>query len=369
MILESPRDGLLNACQLVSVAAATRTTKDVYADIKAVADHYKLTLLATNLEVGIRYELRGVEVREPGPAILPAAKLISILRESTDDAILIDADDRRCKVNTASSEYEMPSVDPGIFSDVAEFNDANHLELAAGDLIRMIRRTIFAPAKEPGKYPTIVGILWDLEGDAARLVATDGKRLALASGPVKTHGKAEAKAHSHVVPPRAMQLLERILGEGDADQPVRVSLRANDALFATDKATVYTRLVEGRFPAYRDLIPKKVTAKVPLPVEPFLAAIRQAAIMTDVASKRVTFRFGPGKLTLEAQGMENPGRSKVAMGLSYDGPEISIAFDPLYLTDMLKVLDPAEPLTLDLVDGQKAALFGPATSIRTSWCR
>lgn len=360
MIVTCPRDGLLSACQIVGVAVPARTTMPVYQNLKAIAEPDRLTLMATDLEVGIRYELRGLVVEEPGEAILPVARLTSILRETPDSEVRLDADDRRSRVNTSVSEYEMPGEDPAAFADIADFVPGERYhELAAGDLQRMIRRTVFAAAKEEGKY-AMRGVLWDMEEKRARLVATDGKRLAVSSGPCVAqgeHGGGEKKGHSHLVPPKAMSLLERILADGDAGQPVQVSLRSNDALFRTERAVIYSRLVEGRFPPYRDVIPKKANAKVPLVVNDFLSAVRQAAIMTDDESKRITFHFAPGKLSLEAQGATT-GKSKVSMKLDeYAGPAIDISFDPAYLTEMLRVLDGGEVVQLDLVDGQKSAVF------------
>jgi DNA polymerase-3 subunit beta len=357
MIVTCSRDGLLNACQIAGVAIPARSTMPVYQNVKAVAAKDQLTVMATDLEVGIRYEVRGIVVEEPGEAILPVGRLTSILRESMDSEVRIDSDERRTKVNTTISEYEMPGEDPASFADIADFGSGErYAELAAGDLQRMIRRTIFAAARDEGKY-AMRGVLWDLEEKKAKLVATDGKRLAVASGACASHGEPDKKGHSHLVPPKAMSLLERILAEGDASQPVQVSLRANDALFKTERAVIYSRLVEGRFPPYRDVIPKKANARIPLVVNDFLSAVRQAAIMTDDESKRIAFHFAPGKLKLEAQGATT-GRSKVEMKLEeYSGPAIDISFDPAYLQDMLRVMDGGDTLQLDLVDGQKSAVF------------
>jgi DNA polymerase-3 subunit beta len=119
---------------------------------------------------------------------------------------------------------------------------------------------------------------------------------------------------------------------------------------------VCSRLVEGRYPPYKEVFPKKPTVKVPLSVGPFLAAVRQAAIMTDEESKRVIFTFSRKKLTLQAQGAAT-GRSKVEMPLEYDGKDIKINFDPRYVTDMLRVLDADAPLTVEVIDGNSVALF------------
>jgi DNA polymerase III subunit beta len=355
MLIQCKRDGLLSACQLVQVAAASRTTKPILSNVKAIAEEDRLTLIATDLEIGIRYELRGVDVEQGGEAIMNVGRLVSILRESQDGNLSIDADERRCKVHTSSSEYEMASEDPADFPDLPIFADSKFVEVTAEVLASMIRRTVFAAAKQDTKF-AITGILWEVEDNKLRLVATDTKRLALTVGDVTVHGDLETKGQSHLVPTKAMALLDRTLAEGDKQQTIRVSLRANEALFQTEKSTIYTRLVEGRYPPYRDIIPKKAIAKIPLIVEPFMAAVRQAAIMTDDETKKVAFSFAPGKLTLQAQGSKT-GRSKVETRIEHQGGTIDINFDPQFLVEMLRVLDPAEVLMLDLVDGNKPALF------------
>src|SRR5262249_32781519 len=160
-------------------------------------------------------------------------------------------------------------------------------------------------------------------------------------GPATAEGGHTTKGQTPVVPTKAMSLLERNLQ--DDEEQVRVSLRPNEVLFRTERAVIYSRLVEGRFPPYREVVPKEVTAKVPLLVGRFQAAVRQAAIMTDEDSKRVVFHFKGKKLTLEAQGAVT-GRSKVELPLEYEGKPIDISFDPSYVVEMLRVLAPDDLL-------------------------
>ena len=126
-----------------------------------------------------------------------------------------------------------------------------------------------------------------------------------------------------------MTLLERNLT--DDGELVRVGLRANDAQFQTDRAMIYTTLVQGRYPPYRDIITKTrkdSTVKIPLPVDGFFSCVRQAKIMTDDESKRVDMTFDPGKVTMNARGAAT-GSSEVVLPLpDYDGSEVQIAFDP-----------------------------------------
>jgi DNA polymerase-3 subunit beta len=347
------REGLLSAFQLASVAVPARDLKPILRNLKTIAEADRCTLLATDLELGIRLEVRGIRVEEPGAALLPAGRVLAILRESADEELSIEANEQTCLVRGQLNEFEMGGEDPGDFPDVPAFTGDKYHEMPAGMLRDMIRRTIFAAATENPRY-AVTGVLWELEGTTARLVATDGRRLAVTEGAATPHGGHDTKGQTHVVPTKAMQLLERNLQE--AEEVVRVSLQPNEALFKTDRAMIYSRLVEGRYPPYREVFPKKQTAKVPLTVGPFYSAVRQAAIMTDEESKKVVFSFAKKKLTLQAHGADT-GRSKVELPIEYDGKTIEIAFDPKFLTEMLRVLNADDALTLELSDGNSVALF------------
>jgi DNA polymerase-3 subunit beta len=348
------REGLLAACQLVSVAVPSRDIKPVLRNFKAVVDGDRCTLMATDTEVGIRMEVRSVKTDEPGEALLPAGRVLAILRESTDDEMTIEAGTDACLLRGQSNEFEMPAEDPAVFPEFPTFAEDKYHELTAGVLREMIRRTIFSVATEATRYGATTGVLWELEDSRARLVATDGRRLALCDGPATAHAGHTTKGQMPVVPVKAMTLLERNLHEDE--EVVRIGIRPNEVLMKTERAMIYSRLVEGRFPNYKQVLPTKHNYKIALVAGPFQTAVRQAAIMTDEESKRVLFQFARGKLTLQARGVGS-GRSKVEMPLEYDGKAVEISFDPKFLIDMLRVLDPATKLTLDLTDGNSPALF------------
>jgi DNA polymerase-3 subunit beta len=349
------REGLLSACQLAGVAVATRDVKPVLKNLKAVVDAERCTLMATDLELGIRLDVQGIRVDQPGEALLPTARFVSILRESTDEEMTVEAGPEACKVLGATNEFDMPGEDPAAFPDVPTFDQENYHELTAGLLREMIRRTVFAAATgEHLRYGATTGVLWELEGEQTSLIATDGRRLALARGQAVPHGEHTTKGIVPVVPAKAMGLLERNLSE--AEEKVRISFRSNEVLMKTERAMVYSRLVEGRFPDWRKAMPQKHAARVPVTVGPFLTAVRQAAIMTDDESKRVRFQFAKGKLTLRAQGAE-AGQSRVELPIDYSGKNLEISFDPKFLIDMFKVLEPDTALTLDLNDASSPAVF------------
>jgi DNA polymerase-3 subunit beta len=347
------REGLLSACQLASAAIPARDVKPILKNLKAIAEDGRCTLMGTDMEVGIRLDVQGLTILEPGEAILPAAKLLAILRESRDGELTIEADPSACLIKGPSLEFEMPSEDPAQFPDLPTFAEDKFHEITAGSLREMIRRTVFAAADETARY-SMTGVLWELEENVAKLVATDGRRLALTQGTATGYGGHTTKGQAPVVPTKAMNLLERNLQ--DDEETVKICLRPNEVLFRTERSVIYSRLVEGRFPDYKQVMPKKQGTRVVLQAASFQAAVRQAAIMTDEDSKRVTFRFSKNNLTLKAQGA-TAGRSKVELPIEYDGKTLEIGFNPVYLVDMLKVLPQDAELTLDLIDAGSPALY------------
>lgn len=349
------REGLLSAFQLVSAAVGVRDVKPVLRNIKAIVEDDRCTLMATDLELGIRLEVRGIKVEDAGEALLPTSRVMAILREATDEELTIEASADKCVVRGNTTEFDMPGEDPSAFPDVPAFAEEKYHEVTAGACREMIRRTIFAAATEGQvRFGATTGILWELEDERASLIATDGRRLAMMNAGAQPKGGHSTKGQMPVVPTKAMSLLERNLG--DADSLVRISLRPNEVLMKTESAMIYSRLVEGRFPNYKQVIPQKHSHRVPLTVGPFLAAVRQAAIMTDDESKRVRFHFAKKKLTLRAQGAES-GQSRVELPIEYDGKGLEISFDPKFVVDMLRVLEPDTPLTLDLNDSSSPAVF------------
>ena len=355
------RDSLLMACQAVSAAVPAHTTIPALKNIKATAHDDALLLVAYDPTqgVGIRYELRGITVVRAGSCILPKDQLIQILRESSDADISLDAS-KEAVVAKASGKYEMLSLDVDEFPDIPSFDDGGRYhEVTAGTLRTLIKRTAFAADKKDttAKF-ALTGVLWEAEGQTTRLVATDTKRLAVCEGPATVHGPTDTVKAVHLVPLKAVGLLERNLV--DDNELVRIGLRTNDALFQTERAMIYTSLVQGKFPPYRDIIArtrKDAVQKISLPVVEFLSRVRQSAIMTDEESMRVDMTFEAGQVTMKARGAKT-GSSEVTLALpEYDGPQTEIAFDPQYLIEFLRALEDEPTVVLEMSGGSRAALF------------
>jgi DNA polymerase-3 subunit beta len=157
-----------------------------------------------------------------------------------------------------------------------------------------------------------------------------------------------------IIPTKALQLIERAIAGNEEN--VQISARDNDLLLKSGKSTIYTRLVEGRFPKWRDVFPRREgTTQVELTVGPFHAAVRQAAIVTSDEHRGVDFIFGGGKLTLSGHGAEM-GESHVELPIAYDGAEVAVMLDPRYLMDFLRVLDAESTVTVSIRDSESAVV-------------
>jgi DNA polymerase-3 subunit beta len=325
--------------------------------VKLVADGDEgSTLMATDLEVGIRYQVAGVKVESPGAVILPTQRIQSILRTTLDPEIAIEATGDNLIVRGLHAEFELPSEDPDLFPEVPDFGASAYYVVSAAALRRLIRRTIFATDVESTRY-ALGGVLFEFKADKLTLVGTDGRRLAHASTAIEADGEVAGPAgNAPVVPVKALKLLERNLN--DDDPPVHLVIQAGSAILVrTERAVIYSRLLEGRFPRYQDVFPAAPEVRIPFAeVDPLLMAVEQASIVTSDESRGVDFTFGEGKLTLATKSAD-VGRSMVELPILYDGKAVEITFDPRFLTDALKTLEPSASLHAELIDHKSAAVF------------
>jgi DNA polymerase-3 subunit beta len=349
------REGLLTAFGMVGGVVPARSPKPILQNVKLVADaEGGSTLLATDMEVGIRYRVLGVKVDRPGAAILPTQRFGQILRTIPDEELAVEADGEQIVVRGLHAQFKLPAEDPDLFPDVADFAAASYHVVSAADLRRAIRRTIFATDVESTRY-ALGGVLFEISGGSLTLVGTDGRRLARQVIAVEAEGDAKPPGGQPVVPVKALKLLERNLQ--DEDPPVHLAFQGNTAvLVRTDHAVIYSRLVEGRFPRYQDVFPTQVETRIPLEAGPLRNAVEAASIVTSEESRGVDFTFGPGLLKLASQAPDQ-GSSDVELPIHFDGKPLEITFDPRYLADALKTLDEADPVTAELIDAKNAAVF------------
>ena len=330
----------------------TRSPKPILDNVKLEVSQETATVMATDLEVGIRIDVPGFTVEAPGQVMLPIKRMGLILRESSDEKLSISSDGGKTLVKGDRSEFQLPTQNPDEFPVVGSFEDKAYHQLPARFIREMIRRTAFATETESSRY-ALGGILVELTENNIIGVGTDGRRLARQEGPAESVGGHETRQNT-VLPSKALQLMERALT--DNEENVQIAVHENRVVVKSQRTVITTSLVEGRYPKWRDVFPDETSmVDIEMVVGPFHSAVRQAAIVTTNDRRGVDFTFSQGRLTLAAHGAEM-GESRVELPIPYDGPEVPIKLDPDYVSAFLRVLDPDQTFTLTLRDAESAVV-------------
>ncbi len=345
---------MTTAFAMVGGVAPARSPKPILQNLKFVVDSSGSTLMATDLELGIRYQVSGVRVDEAGAAILPTSRVQQLLRLSTEADLAIESDSEKVDIRGIRGKWHFAAEDPELFPEVPVFSPKNYYVLTSADLRKLIRRTSFATDTESTRY-ALGGVLVEFHEDSVVMVGTDGRRLARMTVPARLHGEFDKpEGLSPVIPVKALKLLERNLS--DDDTPVHLAIAdGNSALVRTERAVIYSRLVEGRFPRYQDVFPNHHEVRVGIKAGELLRAVQQSMIVTSDESRGVEFGFAAGELTLTSK--STLGDSRLAVPIDYDDKPLSISFDPRYLVEALVVLDETVMVSIDLVNSRTAALF------------
>jgi DNA polymerase-3 subunit beta len=340
------RAALVEAVNTAAGIVASRTPTPVLKCLKLTASNAEpsgLLLCATDLEVGLRLSVEQVEVVEEGEAAIPADKLSQIARACDDPTLTLETDDHTVHIRGADSHFKVFGFDPAEFPPVRDFGDAKvDCEVNAGTLRMLIARTLFAAAIEHSRY-AINGVLFERKGNRLRLVATDGRRLAMATG----EAKSGEGGHTCIVPTKALKLVAKLVDDPGAS--IRLATEDNQILLAFgdadapgETAVLSSNLVEGAFPPFEDVVPKEHDKKVSFKTGILSSAIRRAALLTNEESKGVRLSFADDKLTLTSRAPEM-GEATVEVNLDdYQGDPLEIGFNPNFITDALNVVDSGE---------------------------
>lgn len=348
------RESLLSSFQTAATIAPSRSPKPILQNVKIEAKKSGTILMATDMELGIRITAQDVEVETEGSAVLPVARFGALLRENSDEKLHITADDQGIKVKGERSEFNLPAQNPDEFPNVEEFSDDSYFEVNAMGLKELIRRTLFATDTESSRY-ALGGVLLEFDKKTITAVGTDGRRLAKMETSINVVGGYSGSDSMTIVPSKSMQLIDRAL-VADAEAQVQIVARPNDVLIRSANATIYSRLVDGRFPKWRDVIPdKRAGVDIEMSVGPTFSAVRQAAIVSSDDSRGIDFTFGNGSLILSGNTAE-VGQSRVEMPISYDGDNIVLSLDHRFVSDFLKVLGSDKKFNVNVADSDSAAL-------------
>ncbi len=328
------RDELHKAVQAVSGVVAAKGVHPVYESVEIVAADDALTLVATDLEIGMKVRVGPsdkVKVERPGTAVVPAQRLGAICRELPKGTVALtwNADTRESTLEAGRGRFKLHGQSPEDFPEIPQVSDEGAVVIEATRFREMVRRTAFAAAKERMRY-ALNGVLVRVEGETLELVATDGRRLARDVGPC-TPGTNAIHA---IVPTKGLLQLDKALEDGDAT--VRLAVGNNHFCGRTDRVTVVSRLVEGSFPSYKDVLPQTCERKAVIARDELAAALKRASLVTSRDAQNVRMLFHAEGLTVSARSSE--GSAEETLAADYAGPEETIGFNPEFLIDALGVL-------------------------------
>ncbi len=350
------RAALSEALGLLTSVVPSRTPKPILRCVQIVATDKGVRMCATDLEVGINYQISEVQVDKPGEVIVPADRLAAIVRESLDEVLVLEAAEGTCEIKGADSHYKIYGQEPGQYPVVPDFDGTAEIKIALSTLQAGIQQCLFATAKESSRY-AINGVLWEIKDKKLMLVATDGRRLARCRVSLTSAPKGEAPPNL-IVPAKAMSLLDKI-GAGEKDI-VAVKLVDNQILLSCANVVISSNLVEGNFPKYEDIIPTDYDKKLTLPTEGTLSAVRRASLLTSEESRGIKLSVQADKIVFSGRAPET-GDAEVDMPISYKGEPIDIGFNPQFLMDGLRVIKTPE-FELELGQSDRPGLIKSGTS-------
>jgi DNA polymerase-3 subunit beta len=341
-----PKNEMLTGLQAVQNIVGSRTTLPILSNVLLRGEDGKLELTATDLDVSISCVV-AVDIKKPGELTVPVKKLFGIVRELTASELEVEVDEKNtCKLRAGASYYKLNGLAAEEFPPLPKFSEKRKITLPQEKVKGMLRRTSFAVSTDETRY-VLNGIFVSLKEHKLTFVSTDGRRLALTEEEVELTPENEAE---FIVPTKAINELNRLLQPGGE---VEIKFTENQASFQLkdekgSSVLLITKLVEGNYPNYKQVIPAESSERVALVREELLQALRRAEIMTSEKSNSVKLAFTKNNLTITANTPE-VGEGRESLAINYKGKDLAIAFNPGYLMDPLKALDNDE-VFLELTD-------------------
>ena len=341
MKLSVSKEKLLEGLQTVQNVVSTRTTLPILSNVLLEAADGQLRLTTTDLDVGVRGGIEAV-VEKPGAATLPARRLFSIIHALPSAEILLEVDSKSvASIRCGPSFFKILGLPQEEFPPLPKFEGAKTFTLRQKDLKDGLRKTAYAISTDETRY-VLNGILFSFKDNKLTLVATDGRRLALVDIELEFPRSHEVDI---ILPTKAVTELARLVSEeGD----VKMSVSENQVAFEVDGTFLVSKLIEGNYPNYRQVIPPEAKERITLERESFLNTVHRVSLLSSEKSNSVKLVFSKNNIDIIANTPE-VGEARESLPVTYKGREFSIAFNPEFLQAPLRVLT-NEEVYLDLID-------------------
>ncbi len=352
------RDHFANGLAQVLNVVGSKATMPILSNVLIEAGKDHVTLTTTNLDLGIRVKIKA-EVKETGAITLPVKRLATIVRELPNLDVALDTSaTHQAKLSSGGSTFKIMGIAKDEFPPLPDFGEEKVFTLSQEDLATMLQNVAYAQSTDETRY-ILNGVYFNFKDAKLALVATDGRRLALVSKDLEVPA---ASAGSIILPAKTVAELTRLLGKGDR---LKVSFNDRKASFqiATDKDTsglvdhvyLYSKVVEGSYPNYQQVIPKETHQRIKLERELLQQCVHRAALVCSEKANSVKIKLTGNLLEIFAQSPDF-GEAHESMAVAYSGPELQVAFNPAFLLDPLGALTKDE-VFLELKDEVSPGVF------------
>jgi DNA polymerase-3 subunit beta len=321
---------LLQGLQMVQNVVGIRSTLPILSNVLITAEKTSLRLTTTDLDVSVRCKI-DAEVAKQGSTTMPAKRLFSIVRELPDGPIEVEIDDKdTATVNCGSSYFKIIGLSEDEFPPLPEAEGKYCYHMDQGAFREMLRKTAYAASADETRY-VLNGVLMSFKGGKLTVVATDGRRLALTEQEVEIAKDAETDI---ILPTKAVNELLHVLGdEGD----LKIYPKEKQIIFQFNDIVVVSKMIEGTYPNYRQVIPSQCEERVTVEREGLLTALRRVSLVTTDKSNATKLTFGKNKLSITVT-TPDVGEARETIPVKYNGKEIVVAFNPEFMMDPLRTL-------------------------------
>ena len=358
MKFKTNRDHFANGLSQVLNVVGSKATMPILSNVLIEAEKDQLSLTTTNLDLGIRCKIKA-EVKEKGSVTLPVKRLATIVRELPNIDVTFDGSpNHQVKLTSGGSNFRIMGIAKDEFPPLPEFGDEKAYTLEQAELTSMLKSVAYAQSSDETRY-ILNGVYFNFKDGKLTLVATDGRRLALVS---KELDVPAASAGAIILPAKTVGELNRLLDKGEK---LKINFNERRAAFqiATDKDTsglidhvyLYSKVVEGSYPNYNQVIPKETHQRIKLERELFLQCVHRAALVCSEKSNSVKIKLSSNLLEITAQSPDF-GEAHESMAIGYSGPELQVAFNPTFVMDPLRALSKDE-IFFELKDEVSPGVF------------
>lgn len=344
------RQNLHQGLAAVSASIPSKTTLPVLSNILFEASEDCVWMSGTDLDVAVRVKVPA-DVKESGSLTAPGKKLQEITRELADQPVDIVTRGDQIELTCGASRFKLNGLPADEFPTLAEVDFSDGITVTGKDLNGLIHHTSFAVSTEESR-PILNGVLWELRDGEMKMVATNGHRLARMGVAVPPTGTPSA---DFIVPPAALAQVQRLFKDDDS---LDVARSGNHLGFRADSTEIYTRLIEGTYPNYEQVIPKDNDRIAIIEKKAFASAVRRMAVVASDQTHRIRLRFESGRVHLNVL-TPDLGEGHDEMEVGYDGDELEIGFNANYLLEVLRHI-PSDEVKFAFKAPERAATIEPA---------